>query len=343
MPAFRRVQEIAHEIGPTGRFSLRVTSFDVELRPSADDTARVRIEFDIRATGEAEADATFDRARFRVDAGDGVLEVAEPRREDGGIGSIVRLLGVGSRVDARLVCDVPSAARVAFAGVSTDLVVHGMVGAQDYRTVSGDAVLGEVAGSLRIATVSGDVSLRGADAIDLHANTVSGDLSAFAPRFDGSRVTTVSGDVELEGELADGGDHRFETVSGDLSLGTVGGMRLEVRGLSTDVSISLPHRSEGSRDRRRYVIGDAGPQVIFSSMSGDVTVRASRRYDARRPAPPTPPMPPTTPTAPVAPAAANSAGSISADEQLAVLRALEAGEIDVEEASRRLAGEHTGG
>ena len=40
----------------------------------------------------------------------------------------------------------------------------------------------------------GDVALRAEDAITLHANTVSGDLSVIAPRIDGSRVVTVSGD-----------------------------------------------------------------------------------------------------------------------------------------------------
>jgi hypothetical protein len=46
---------------------------------------------------------------------------------------------------------------------------------------------------------------------------------------------TVSGDVELEGELDPAAEHRVETVSGDLSLGAVAGLTLEVRGLSTDV------------------------------------------------------------------------------------------------------------
>jgi hypothetical protein len=46
--------------------------------------------------------------------------------------------------------------------------------------------------------------------------------------------------------------------------------------------------------------------------------------------PPTPPTPPTPPGRPA-----------SADEQLDILRALERGEIDVEEASTRLAGKKT--
>jgi len=102
-------------------------------------------------------------------------------------------------------------------------------------------------------------------------------------------------------------------------------LTVEVRGLSTDADIRLPHRSEGSRDRRRYVIGDGTAHLLFSSMSGDIEVRPPRRTGNA-------PPPPSPPAAPQPPAADASA-------QMAVLQALERGEIDVEEATRRLAGE----
>lgn len=335
MPSYVRTQEIAHEIGPTGRFVLRTTSFDTELRQAAGGEARVRIEFDIRAGDEAEADAIFDRERFRVTAGSGTLEVIEPKRAQTGIGAIARLLGGGTGpIGARIVAELPGEATVTYGGVSGELTVSGLIGPQEYRTVSGDAVLSDAAGKLHIDSVSGDVSLRAVGPIALDAKTVSGDISALAPVIERSRVVTVSGDIELEGDLDERGEHRFETVSGDLSLGIVDGLSLEVRGLSTDVDVSLPHRTEGSRDRRRYVVGDGGPTVRFSSMSGDVSVRSARRSDAL-PGRPTPPAPPTPPRSP--------GPELPADEQLAVLRALEAGEIDVDEASRRLAGEATDG
>jgi hypothetical protein len=44
MPAFVRTQEIAHEVGTAGQFSLRVTSPDVEIRAVEGTVARVRIE-----------------------------------------------------------------------------------------------------------------------------------------------------------------------------------------------------------------------------------------------------------------------------------------------------------
>jgi hypothetical protein len=281
----------------------------VRLRGVDGDTARVRVEFEVRAPSDVEADEAFDRMQFRVEKGDGRLEVAEPRRGSEGLASIASILGLGSsRWEASVVAEVPRQAAVSFNGVSGDLTANGLSGPQGYRTVSGDLVL----------------------------SGLSGDLSIFAPRLEETRVTTVSGDVELEADLAPGGSHRVETVSGDFSLGIVGGLTLEVRGLSSEVHVHLPHRSEGSRDRRRYVMGDGSVQLQFSSMSGDASVHAPRRM-AASPTPPTPPTPPTAPTPPTPPTPP-VARAISETEQLEVLRALERGEIDVDEAARRLSG-----
>lgn len=335
MATFVRVQEIEHEIGPAGRFALRVTSPDVELRAVSGGIARVRVEFELRASDEGAADDAFENARFRVHATPGALEVGEPKSSGSGLEAIGRLLGgvSGVRVDARVVADIPAGASVSYAGVSADVTAVGLRGEQDYNTVSGDLVLSDLGGPIRVRGVSSDISVRAEAPISLEANTVSGDLIAVAPRIEESRVVTVSGDVELEGDLAAGPGHRVETVSGDLALGIVGGLTLEVRGLSSDVRVSLDHRSEGSRDRRRYVIGNGRATLQFSSMSGDVVVRGARRAFRTPPTPPAPPTPPTDPTAPTPPAR-----TITEAEQLEVLQALERGEIDVDEAARRLAG-----
>ena len=336
MALFVRTQEIEHPIGAGGRFALRVTSPDVEINGSDDSVARVRVTLEIRAGSEAEADELLEEVRFRVKEGDGSLEVTEPRHGDTGLGALARIFGLGRSATASVEVTLPRGAEIDCDGVSADITATNLTGTQRWRTVSGDMVLDRVSGTIRIQAVSGDVSVRALGAVSLDANAVSGDLSAFAPTFDLARIVTVSGDVELEGELADGASHRIETVSGDLSLGVTDGLVLEVRGLSTDVDVSVPHRAEGSRDRRRYVIGAGGPQVLFSSMSGDVSVGSGRRSGGTPPVAPVPPRPPV----PSVKAGPHSAGGLEPDEQLAVLQALERGEIDVDEAARRLAGGH---
>jgi Putative adhesin len=341
MPTFVRTQEIEHEIGERGSFGLRVTSSDVEMAASRGTTARVRATFEIRAASDAEADDVFARVRLLVVEGAGRLEVSEPRDGAAGLASLVRLLaGGGTKVDASIDVEAPAGCDLRFEGVSADLTTRGFAGAQHYRTVSGDLVLEGVGGDVRIKAVSGDISLRTDEPLSaLEVSTVSGDVSATSPRVEQLRIVTVSGDAEIETVLADGTGHRVETVSGDFSLGVVGGLTAEVRGLSTDADVRLPHRAEGSRDRRRFVIGAGGPSLLFSSMSGDLSI-----WPARRITPPTPPAPPTAPapaTTPPPPAAPPASG-IGEGEQLEVLRALERGEIDVEEAARRLAGDESG-
>jgi hypothetical protein len=328
MTTFVRTQEIEHEIGERGQISLRVTNPDVEMRAGDNGTARVRISFQIRAASDSEADEAFDRLRYHVTEEDDSLELTEPKRGPGAeIGSLVRLFGIGGgQVDARVEVHAPRQCDLRYNAVSSDLTATGFHGRQQYRTVSGDLVLDDVGGEVRITSVSGDISLRATAPLSaLKVNAISGDVSAFAPRMEQLRVVTVSGDIELEGMLADGHDHRVETVSGDLSLGVTDHLTVEVRGLSTDADIRLPHRSEGSRDRRRYVIGDGTAHLLFSSMSGDIEVRPPRRTGGAPP-PPSPPAAPQPPTA-------------DANAQMAVLQAVERGEIDVEEATRRLAGE----
>ena len=63
-------------------------------------------------------------------------------------------------------------------------------------------------------------------------------------------------------------------------------------------------------------------------MSGDLAIHRPRRLNRVPPPPPPAPTPPAAPAPPLP----------SPDEQLAILQALERGEIDVEEATRRLSG-----
>ena len=176
----------------------------------------------------------------------------------------------------------------------------------------------------------------------------------------------MSGDVRLQASLAAGPLHTVETVSGDLSVEAT-------TGVTVDVRRGMDFNREGSSG---LVTGDGAAQLRFRTLSGDCHVEGARRVDrpgwrdrkferrierhagrlARRMSPeemgftgmptmppmppmrpmhgnPMPPMPgdpmPATSSAPPAPESA-------AVDQLEVLRALERGEIDVEEASRRL-------
>lgn len=316
MATYGRTQTIEHRIGAGGRVAIRVTSSDTRIRAADGDTARVRAAFEIGAGSESDADHIYDEVQLSVNAGDGFLEIEEPRNLSRTTGrALARIFGGEGRVNLTLEVEVPHGCELQFEGVSADVQVAGLLGSQRYRTVSGDLLLHEAGGSVRIDDTSGDLTIRATEALALHTNAVSGDLSVVAPHITALRVNSVSGDVELEGAFETAAEHRIDTVSGDVSVGLVGGATFEVRGLSTDISSRLPHRLEGRADQRRVVVGDGAARVRFSSMSGDLSIAAPRRL-AAVPAPE--PAPRQT-------------------DEMDILRAVERGEIDVDEAARRLA------
>lgn len=317
MSTYVRRQEVSHPIGATGRLTIRVTEADVRLTGADTERAELVATFEIDAASDEEASRIFDAIKLRVSHAPDDLAV-EQSEESSRRNPLLRLIGRSSGASLQIEATLPRRASVRVETVSGDVSGNELYGEQRYAAVSGDLILLDGAGSVRLNTVSGDALLRALGALSLRAETVSGDVGVTAPRFDALRTSTVSGDVDLEGALHAGGEFRIETVSGDVAFGPVGSATFEVRGLSTDISSDIDHRIEGRADRRRVTIEGGGPELVFSSMSGDFHVRRPRNLD-RDVAPRTPPN--------------------VAHDHLDVLRALERGEIDVEEATRRLAGE----
>ena len=320
MGTYVRTQSIDHAIGERGSVTLTVTSGDVRARGIAGGDAHIRATFEISASSDAEADRLFNEIQLRVDRGSSSLSAIEPEYADS-VGALIGRLFTGrGHHEVSVEAEIPAGAQLRLTGVSSEMEVTGLRGEQRYRTVSGDLMLSDVSGSVQLQTVSGDATIRGDQPLSAAVQSVSGDVNVTAPTLRDLRANTVSGDVEIEGELAAKGDFRVETVSGDLVIGLVGSATLEIHGISTDVSSELDHRLEGQVDRRRLIIGTGGPRLRFNSMSGDVDVRRPRRMGTVERAP-----------EPIAQAPDQAT-------QLEVLRALERGEIDVDEATRRLAG-----
>jgi hypothetical protein len=313
MSTYVRTQAIDHTVGEKGRVAIAIRSADVRIKGISGADAHVRATFEIQAASEADADRIFGEVQMRVQRRDGELSVDE-REWNHSVGSVIgRLFGANGHYELTVEADVPTNVELQLTGVSSDVDATDLRGEQRYRTVSGDLSASRVGGSVQLESVSGDTTIRADEPLDAQAQSVSGDVSIITPTLRSLRATTVSGDVEIEGELARDGDFRVETISGDFVLGLLGSATIEVHGLSTDVNSELDHRLEGQVDRRRVIIGSGGPRLLFNSMSGDVDVRRPRRLRA--------------------PARSEQSAPAS---QLDVLRALERGEIDVDEATRRL-------
>ena len=307
---------IEHDIGTNGRLAIRGVEGSIDL--TAVDGTTVRVE----GTGSRPIEDDY-RVRRTADS----LELAAIEdRGPFGLGRAFHRIGP-------ITVRVPRAARVWIETASGPIRADGLSGDQHYRSVSGELRIEAAAGSIDLETVSGDVQVEAVDVLRAAVRSVSGDLAVRAPTIATLALRTTSGSIRVAGTFIEGGTHSIETVSGDVTLLPVGPVRVQGSTVSGDVESPLAHRSGGKPGRRTIELGEGGPLIGFRSISGDI------RVDAGAPAPERPAATEShhdaVPTA--APAQAGD-GQTADDARLRILRELEAAQIDVAEAERRLAG-----
>ena len=364
---------ISHPIGAAGRFQLSTASGTVRIEGTDGELAEVLARYRAPSGVELTSDPTLDGV-LDIVREDGELRVAV--RDPGGSGvlaSLTRLVGQ-YRPDVDFQVRLPRGATVRLDAFSGDAAILGLCGDQDLHTVSGDLELHGSGGRIRVTTVSGDASIRG-DVVSIMATTTSGDVAVDAELVQQLSARAVSGDVSIRAALGRDTVHTFESVSGDLQLATPSGLAIELTGVSGSVRSQVPSRREQRDGKRLTLIGDGGVSLRARTISGDVIVAGpggkTRRlreddpfgfgpdvaafgagFPNRPPSPPRPPTPPMParpatppPPRPVAPtvvplpgprSTATSAAPAPETHQLAILRLLESGQIDVDEAARRL-------
>jgi hypothetical protein len=230
------------------------------------------------------------------------------------------------------------------------------------RTANGNVAIEDVSGSIDVATANGEVTARrthGEVAIhaangDLHverpvgrvtARAVSGNLRIESGDLTRFTLTTVNGDIAI-GTALTGDASRIESVNGDIHLDltlpeTTGGS-ISVRSISGDANVAPPFRAVAKRTWRIGPASDDGPSVAIKTVSGDVHARGRLSGDVTPPdtpvAPPTPQRPavPVIPVPPSSPNVEQRAKAPSLDSRLEILQAVERGELDIDEALRRL-------
>jgi len=213
--------------------------------------------------------------------------------------------GLRNRHGIKFEVSIPSAARIDIQAVSSDIETRDLGGDQTYKTVSGDLAIDGSGGRVSATTVSGDVRLTGTQPLEVNLTSTSGDIEASAPMFQPVRMRTVSGDMNVRGGFAAGPEHTVESVSGDLEIEATSGLTVD-----TKRGLDFSKHNKGP-----MVSGDGSGHLRFRSLSGDVRLSG---LSATAPTPPQPQM--------------------TKEDSLEILQALERGEIDVEEASRRLEG-----
>src|SRR4051794_34894404 len=347
--------EIRHEIGASGQLTINTVSGDVELRAVDGDEVTVVAQTEsIRS----------DPLPITVYKSEGSLTIDVEKR-GGSFAQFGSWFGLSEGIEFQV--SVPRTARVTINTVSADVRSDFLAGEQSYKTVSGDIAVDPDGGKVRAQTVSGDIEVRAAEPIELSVNTTSGDVKvegAVVERFDGR---TVSGDIQYEAGFGVGAVHTIETVSGDISIETYSGVTVDVkagmnmrrggsetqvvgdgaaqvrfRTLSGDCHVLGGQRIDDDRRRRKHGKHERFERDLERRIQDQVKRSLGRMPDdidfagGRAPVPPTPPVAPTPPMSPGFADEAPTSARREPVDQLEVLRALERGEIDVDEANRRL-------
>jgi hypothetical protein len=358
MPAYERSREIRHAVGAHGEVSLRTVSAPVRVHGVEGNEARVVLRYTLRAPDEAAAARIEEEFMARLERGEGRLAASSGDARHvlidgpGPFAALARAFGVGGDRSMELEADVPRGASISVETVSGDVVADGLEGTQRYHTLSGDVVLA-CAGGLRVDTTSGDTSVQAPGPASLEWHSVSGDIRAAAPGWGQVRLDTLSGDAWIAGRLGESAEHRARSVSGDLRLAVTGGVRVDARAVSGTIRSEVEHRVQGRAGHGSVLVGDGAARLSFESMSGDLILLRPTEPDGRtgegaRAAEPVSAtgVIATHGTGDAGAAGAGSAASTAGhpgeapaadqSDQLALLRALERGEIDVDEALRRM-------
>ena len=196
---------------------------------------------------------------------------------------------------------------------------------------------------IEVDAVSGDIDVVTTGEAELSVRTVSGDVALRASTLRSVQASTTSGDIKVAGRLLGPGPFTIVTVSGDMLLAPVGDVRVEMATLSGDLVSELVGLTESGRGHDRSGRQRRAPRHLPFHVRRPERRPADRRlrpHDAcrarRRPGPSTPASDTPTERLPTSTPANGAIVAAYDDARLRILRALERGEIDVEEADVRL-------
>ncbi|MBA2521090.1 MAG: DUF4097 family beta strand repeat protein [Chloroflexia bacterium] len=248
---------------------------------------------------------------------------------------------------------------------SGDAVLTRLMGDIAFNTASGDLRIDHAKGQLACRSASGDARVERSayDAFGFHSASGDVHLDAALTGDGPFRIETVSGDT------------RLAIVALNPDSGAERGIEVAFQTMSGDALLDRAFQRQGA-GRWRWLAGgtEPGPRLAVTSVSGDLHGALGASPEARAlglhtepppmtPAPPAPPAPdapavPPAPSSPIAsptpPAVATAAdraetGTVhtgglddhqpaasAAADRLALLEAVERGEIDIEEALQRL-------
>ncbi|HWX80399.1 MAG TPA: DUF4097 family beta strand repeat-containing protein [Steroidobacteraceae bacterium] len=152
--------------------------------------------------------------------------------------------GFGSDGEAHLLVHVPINSSVSTSLVSSDLRVSAVRGDLKLQTVSGN-ISGEGGGDVHANSVSGNVTINATAAKVLEVKAVSGDVVVTGGNAD-TEVTTVSGNAKIT--LGTPSRARLQSVSGDFTANFALGPDAQIDGESVSGNVKLEFANNPSAE-----------------------------------------------------------------------------------------------
>lgn len=281
------------------RARLELESFGGDIRVTGWDRGTVRVVAD-HEPGTRVA-VTVQPAAVVVRA---IRELRVPGLERGR-GAPGRNVSVPVRVDYRL--SVPRGTSLRLSGVDTQILVDGVQGDVSAETVLGPVAVRGARGSVRVGTFDGAVEIVGVrgsveaasmsqDVLvrdvegPVRAESVKGNLELTLVQSEAVEAGTVSGWLRYEGSIRAGGEYRFASHSGDVTVVMPerpdASVTVATHQGSFQSSFPVPARQPRDGGRFEFLLGDGRAELEVTSFSGAIRLlRAGEKAALAPPAP----------------------------------------------------------
>ena len=161
--------------------------------------------------------------------------------------------------------------------VNGDIVIKGGSGFVTAKSIQGEIIVEDAKGRIVASSVNEGIRITGASG-QISADSTNGDITMTKIDAKSVEVGTVNGNLRYDGTLSNGGQYRFATHNGNITLviPESSNATFTVRTYNDDFSSNLPTKVVGEVRRGRratYTLGDGGAEVEMESFSGAVRLR----------------------------------------------------------------------
>jgi hypothetical protein len=303
-------------------------------------TAWDKPEIFVRAVKRARSQRSFEQTSVEiVQEGDSVTARTIVNEEAILAGVMDFLRGERAGATVEYTVRAPAACAVRAKTVNGTVNLSGLANQSEANSVNGSVRIDGLNGKLVASTVNGSLAVADS-AGDAELNTVNGSLEIRNGKFHELEARTVSGSLRAMLALDPGGSYSFNSTNGDCELRVPADSRCTVsmQAVNGGVECELPHKTTASEMRPAFsrwegTINGGGAAISFRTVNGRLRLKASGEtaVEAR-------PAAPTAAQAASGQTTAPAPQPESANSTMEVLRAVERGELSVDEAMFKLKG-----